>query len=270
MAEVTITQFTDPACTWCWGSEPVMRRIKEVYAGEVEMEFVMGGLVEDFDSFADPANGIEEPGQVASHWRKAAETHRMPVDPSIWREDPPRSTYPANRAYRAAELQGQEKADRFLRRMREAVCAEAENIEREEVLGRLAEGCGLDRERLVDDMDSRTVEELFREDLELAEKKDVSGFPTFWISSGEEEVWLRGFNRFETFREAIEKVSDVEPGENPEVTDFIERYGKVATAEVFEVSDLDEAETLQKLRSLEREGRVRSLKTGNDYFWISE
>ncbi|WP_194165829.1 DsbA family protein [Shewanella sp. YLB-07] len=56
---VEIICFTDPYCTWCWGSEPILRKIQEVYAGQVKISYIMGGLVEDIGNFSDPANGIE-------------------------------------------------------------------------------------------------------------------------------------------------------------------------------------------------------------------
>ena len=32
-ANPTLTQFTDPMCTWCWGSEPVMRHRPRGFRG---------------------------------------------------------------------------------------------------------------------------------------------------------------------------------------------------------------------------------------------
>lgn len=49
-----IVSFTDPYCTWCWGSEPILRKIQEVYRTQVSIRFVMGGLVEDMRNFSDP------------------------------------------------------------------------------------------------------------------------------------------------------------------------------------------------------------------------
>jgi protein-disulfide isomerase-like protein with CxxC motif len=75
--------YSDPYCTWCWGSEPVLRKIQEVYGDQVRLVYRMGGLVEDTAKFRDPLNRIGGPGmhkQVADHWRQAATRHGMPVD----------------------------------------------------------------------------------------------------------------------------------------------------------------------------------------------
>jgi hypothetical protein len=55
---IEITSYTDPYCTWCWGSEPILRKIQEVYGEQVHLRFVMGGLVEDMRQFSGPGAGI--------------------------------------------------------------------------------------------------------------------------------------------------------------------------------------------------------------------
>ena len=55
---IEIVSYTDPYCTWCWGSEPILRKIQEVYGEQVRLRFVMGGLVEDMQKFSDPGAGI--------------------------------------------------------------------------------------------------------------------------------------------------------------------------------------------------------------------
>jgi len=46
-SQIEIVEFTDPYCTWCWGSEPVLRHAQEAYGDQLRVRFVMGGLVED-------------------------------------------------------------------------------------------------------------------------------------------------------------------------------------------------------------------------------
>jgi len=55
---IEIVCFTDPYCTWCWGSEPILGKIEETYGRQVKIFYKMGGLVEDITVFSDPANGI--------------------------------------------------------------------------------------------------------------------------------------------------------------------------------------------------------------------
>jgi len=46
-AVVEIIEYTDPYCTWCWGSEPVLRKLEYVYGGQLVVGYRMGGLVRD-------------------------------------------------------------------------------------------------------------------------------------------------------------------------------------------------------------------------------
>jgi predicted DsbA family dithiol-disulfide isomerase len=42
---VEILEFTDPACTWCWGSEPILRKLETLYEGNMEVNFIMGAFL---------------------------------------------------------------------------------------------------------------------------------------------------------------------------------------------------------------------------------
>ena len=55
---VEMLAFTDPVCTWCWGSKPVVRKLETWYGEHVRIRYVMGGLVKDIRDFYDRANDI--------------------------------------------------------------------------------------------------------------------------------------------------------------------------------------------------------------------
>ena len=50
MDKITIYQFTDPTCIWCWGNEPTLRALDYLYGNKIDIEFIMGGLVEDINT----------------------------------------------------------------------------------------------------------------------------------------------------------------------------------------------------------------------------
>jgi len=266
--EVEIVYFTDPWCTWCWGSEPILRRIMEEYGGQVRISYVMGGLVEDIDSFYDPVNRISTVEQVAPHWLEASARHGMPVDVGIFYEDPPSSTYPANIAYHAAKLQDPAIADKFLRRMREAAATERRNLGRMEVLVELAGEMGLDRERFALDMEGE-AKERFEEDLRYSRGLGVTGFPTFLLRNRRgDKLWLHGYQGFEIFERAFERLAPGLRRKKPEgILDFVRKYGRAATREVAEVFGLSMEEAQRKLEGLEKTGRLRRIRLGNGSFW---
>lgn len=268
MSRVVVTQFTDPFSIWCWGAEPVRRRLAEVYREQVRFEYVMGGLAEDYDDFRDPAGDADRREEVAHHWQAAAHRHEMPVDVSLWREDPPSSSYPANVAYLAARSQGRELAHGYLRRMREAVATEARNIEHEEVLVDLAAEVGLDAERLRADLDSGWARQAFGANLQRTREHGVTAFPTFLVDAAADRELLRGYRPLATFEKLFARLDlDLRAHDPRPVHTFVQHYGRVATREVAEVRELSTEEAEAELRELEAAGDVRAVEAGRGYLW---
>jgi len=258
-SQIEITEFTDPYCTWCWGSEPVLRHALEAYGDQISLRFVMGGLVEDRTTFYDPANGIggeQWEQQIATHWLEASRRHGMPVDMARYeRVLGMPSTYPANIAYEAAKLQDLNLADRYLRRLREAAAIEGLAIHEPEVLADLAAEMRLDRERFKRDFSGPAVD-AFAADRAICAKYGVHGFPAFLVRIGEREQLLPGYRGFAQFTGLIDLLAGGPvPRQRPAFRDevvlgFVNKYGSAATrevAEVFEVADDAADEALQRL-----------------------
>jgi len=276
-----VTQFTDPYCTWCWGSEPVMRHIEESYGNQLRIGFVMGGLVKDATQFSDPLNHIGGPEmaeQVARHWEEASQRHGMPVDARVWidMKDEFRSTWPANIAFKAAEMQDREKANRYLRRLREATAAEHQFIHRREVQSVLAQEVGLDHERLIRDIDSGAADAAFERDLAECREREVTGFPSFRIHKRDgEEIIFFGFQPYPRFVELFERLAASElqareiTADDASILAFVRKYGKVAPREVAEVFSLKMSETRERLDWLASAGKLGKQIAGNGWFFLA-
>jgi len=262
MVRVRVTEFTDPYCTWCWGAEPLVRRLRETYRDQLAVDYVMGGLAEEFERFSDPVGGAEA-GEVAPHWQAAAQQHGMPVDVSLWRDDPPSSSYPACVAYEAATFQGRERAHAFLRRMREAGLAGGENLEREGTLVDLAAAVGLDAERFRADLDGDRARAAFEADLAAAEEHDACSLPTFLVEVGETAELLRGYRPFPAFDKLFtEAGAGLVAHEPREVADLVEAYGRVAPREVAEMRGVSGDTARARLAALVDAGDVRRVDAG--------
>lgn len=275
-----LVEYTDPYCTWCWGSEPILRKINEVYGGQVKIDYKMGGLVENIDTFFDPSNqigGRDWYKQVTRHWLEASGRHGMPVDEQVFYDlkDEAFSTYPASIAVKAAEFQDRKVAKLFLRRLREAASAERVLIHRLEVQAELAEEVGLDRDRLLGDIESGRAERAFKRDVEEARGKGITGFPTYVNRNkvGEERL-IYGYHGFEAFEEAFRQLvkdplipAEIEPSQD-NILSFIRRYGKVAPREVAEVFDLPMPSVDESLRQLVENGKIVEKKVGNGAFYL--
>jgi len=276
---IEIIEFTDPVCTWCWGSEPVLRKLETRFGEQVKISYIMGGLVQDITSFYDSYNDIGgDPDRsnknIAKHWVDASERHGMPVRSEgfkLFSKEHP-STYPQNIAYKAAQMQDQALANKFLRRIREASAAEARQTNTTEVLLELASEAGLDIARFLDDFTHGAAQKAFEQDLALTAKYGARGFPSFLLKYGEKEMLVRGYKRYEEFKALIGHLSGGEIQERPVSADegsimaFITRYGSVAPIEVQMTFDLGDDELKIVLDSLLNKHLIQKREAGDGYF----
>jgi len=267
---LTITQFTDPMCTWCWGSEPIIRRLRTVFGDQIEFRYVMGGLVEDFDNFYDAANDIAEPNDVGPHWEEASRHHGMPVDTQIFETDPAQSTYPASKAFTAARQQDTELAHRYLRRIREAYATQVRNVNHREEQVKIAESVGLNLDEFTTALDNGTAQAAFEQDLSRTRQAGVRAFPTYHIEGPAGEKQLSGFQSFEELAAVLKTVDPtLEQSSAPPVPQFIAEYEPVATQEVAEVYEFAHGKAQQVLGSFVDDESVRREARGNGFFWYS-
>src|SRR6266496_3894995 len=105
---VRLTYYTDLACPWSWAAEPALRRLQMEFGDEARITYVMAGM----------ARELGDPLQLLDSALEACAWSGMPVDPRIWRERPPSSTYPACQAVKAAAEQRLDGP--YLRALREA------------------------------------------------------------------------------------------------------------------------------------------------------
>ena len=114
MADVCITEFTDPGCPWAWSAEPFRWRLAWLYGDRLEWRVRMVGLSESPEDYLE--KGFT-PERMAASFADIASDHKMPIAT----HERPRmaATLPACRAIVAArEHEGEAAARRLLRRLR--------------------------------------------------------------------------------------------------------------------------------------------------------
>jgi len=260
VATVHVSYYTDPACPWSWSIEPALRRLEMEFGAQVEFTYVMGGLAREFGA----------PLAQVAEWLDAAEAGGMPVDPRLWIESPPASSYPACLAVKAAGEQGREVAGRYLRRLREGIAYGRRRLDRADALLAEARGLvGLDLQRFEIDLQSNWMAELFAADLDRAGAVDAahhaSGTGRVRLPSlefrGEDSAvhGVYGPASYEALREAVEAAGGNRAGDPPpDVEAALRRFGTLATAEVAAVCDLPGPRAAAELWRLAGEWRVRA------------
>lgn len=195
--------FTDPICSSCWAIEPQLRKLKLHYAHILDIEYRMGGLL---PNWTYNSGGISKPSDVAGHWDEVSIYYDMPIDGDIWLEDPLPSSYPPSIAFKAAQIQDEEKAILFLRELREMVFMQKKNITKWEHLELAGQKVGLNIIKLKTDFEGQ-AKALFDEDLAFAKQNGVRGFPTiFFINKEGQKELVYGSKPYSVYENTILKL----------------------------------------------------------------
>lgn len=251
---VRLRCFTDPACPASWGSEPALRRLIVEFGDEVEITYVMGGL----------ARELEPPHERrVRDWLDLADRSGMPVDPRLWFEGPIGSTYPACMAVKAAAEQGSEAEARYLRALREGLMCFRRKLDGTEALVEEARGAGLDVQRFRVDLGSHAIVEAFGADLE-ATRGGAFELPSFELGG----VVVSGAAGYDALRAAALDAGAPPPGAEPlDLPAALERFGRLATAEVEAVCGLPGPRAAAELWRLAAEWQVRPVRVLTGTLW---
>ena len=266
---VKIIYFTDPICSSCWGIEPQWRKLKLEYGHSIEIEYRMGGLLPDWSY---NSGGISKPSDVAHHWDEVSQFYDMPIDGDVWLEDPLDSSYPPSIAFKAAQLQDQDKAIRFLREIREMVFLKKINIAKWENLLSAAHTIGLDLQQFERDYNGE-AKALFAQDLELGAQLGVRGFPTmFFVDSEGNKEKVYGTKPYADYENALHKQLPVVKKEqfDKDWKDLFSKYSTLTSREFSELSQTDRQQSDGFLQGLADAGHLTRLVTKNGALWISK
>jgi predicted DsbA family dithiol-disulfide isomerase len=263
---VMIIYYTDPICSACWGIEPQLRKLRLEYGNIIHLDVRMGGLLRDWNY---NVGGIGKPSDVAHHWDEASTYYGMPIDGDVWLEDPLPSSYPPSIAFKAAQLQDQEKALVFLREIRESVFLHKKNITRWEHIEAAAKYAGLDIIKMKSDCDG-TAAKAFYDDLKSAQESGISGFPTlvFADTSGNSQRIL-GSNPYESFEKTVLSMypNAVKIKYDTTWRSLFSEYHSLTAKEFSELSGMTITDSERHLRELAEKKELAEHLTKNGSIW---
>lgn len=263
---VKVIYYTDPICSSCWGIEPQLRKLKLEYGNSIEIEYRMGGLLPDWSY---NSGGISKPSDVAHHWDEVSVYYDMPIDGDVWLEDPLNSSYPPSIAFKAAQMQDNEKAILFLREIREMVYLQKKNIAKWEHLEAAAKKVGLNVSQLKADFEGK-AKELFQEDLKLGKELGVRGFPTmFFVDEKGNKEFVYGSKPYSFYEVAVLKLapSASKREYNKTWENLFSTYQTLTAKEFAELSGTGRNESEQLLNELTAKGSLIKVVTKNGSLW---
>ncbi|WP_177177166.1 ClpXP adapter SpxH family protein [Flavobacterium urocaniciphilum] len=264
---VKIIYFTDPICSSCWGIEPQLRKLKLEYGSEIEIEYRMGGLLPDWSY---NSGGISKPSDVAHHWDEVSLYYDMPIDGDVWLEDPLHSSYPPSIAFKAAQMQDQEKAILFLREIREMVFLNKKNITKWEHIEAAGKKVGLDIVKLKSDFEG-DAKILFEQDLKLGRELGVRGFPTmFFTNTKGQNEYVYGSKPYTTFESALLKLYPKASKTNYDKSwnNVFSKYHSLTANEFSELTNIPRNQSEKFLNDLISDDKLEKFTTKNGAIWI--
>jgi 2-polyprenyl-6-methoxyphenol hydroxylase-like FAD-dependent oxidoreductase/predicted DsbA family dithiol-disulfide isomerase len=198
--KISVQYFTDPICSTCWIIQPALKRMSLEYGPYFEIKYYMGGLLPSWDTCEGK---IRSPTDAARLWNDVNETYHMPIDGDIWLEDPLSSSFPPSIAVKAAQLQDEQIAILYLRRIREMLFLEKTNIMRWKHLEAAAAEVGLNLPAFTKAYEGK-ARIAFQHDLQLARELGVRSFPHLIFSNAAgQTVRLKGHLYYEDLEKAI-------------------------------------------------------------------
>jgi putative protein-disulfide isomerase len=228
-----------------------MRRLQTEFGAEVQITYVMGGLARQYEGDQSP---------TIRDWLDASSDSGMPVDPRAWNTPSAiGSTFPACLAFKAAEEQGAESAERYLRALREGIMCRRRKLDGAAALVDEARGAGVDAQRFRIDLDSNAIVEAFGADLEDTRERSIEALPLLLFSGDEgAEQRCEAGDGYEAWRRAaIACGAKPAEGPSPTVEEALRRFGSLAAVEVAAVCDLPGPRAQAELWRLAVEWRVR-------------
>lgn len=264
---IKLLYFTDPICSSCWGIDPQLRKLKKEYGHYFTLEYRMGGLLKSWDSYG--GSDVNGPVSVAAHWDEAGKQYNMPIDGSVWLEDPLSSSYPPSIAFKAAEIQDKNKALLFLRRIKEMVFIGKKNITKWEFLKQAALETGLNLEKFEKDYNGQAID-LFNKDLAMARDWGVRGFPTiYFLDEDDNQLKVYGSKPYEVYEQTLLKLVNGPVVKNVP-NDSLDIFNQFSTSTLQEYAlyyNLTLTDALAELDKLEAEKYIEKSTSRAGQIW---
>jgi predicted DsbA family dithiol-disulfide isomerase len=160
---VEVVEYSDPWCSWAWGTEPKLRRLQWRYGDRLDWRTAMGDLVVDQLDARPDWDAARAGPKMATYWSAVFDHTAMPWPVHLRRA--PRRSAIAGQAVKAAQQQSDTAAAALLRAIRESCFVYWEPADSLELVVDLATQIdGLDATRLTADFDSDVVRKAFAAD----------------------------------------------------------------------------------------------------------
>jgi predicted DsbA family dithiol-disulfide isomerase len=162
MADLHVTEFTDPGCPWAWSAEPLRRKLLWQLGDAIAWSRRMVVLASDPQEYVD--KGFT-PDKLSAAFVSIGRQHGMPMDSSL--RERMAATEPACRAVVAARVHDPASEDPLLRALRVRHFA-GEPLDEDATVRNAADDAGVDPDALAGWMAAPETDALLAEDMHAA------------------------------------------------------------------------------------------------------
>jgi 2-polyprenyl-6-methoxyphenol hydroxylase-like FAD-dependent oxidoreductase/predicted DsbA family dithiol-disulfide isomerase len=266
--KVNLLYFTDPICSTCWIMQPQIRKLSLEYSDYLEIDYCMGGLLPSWENYSGTT--IKNKDDAYKYWQNLSIDFAIPINPDVWKKDPLLSSFPPSIAFKAAQIQDNEKAILFLRRLSEQLFVKGNNISNYEVMLEEALKAGLDVARFKRDLNDK-AKLLFEEDLKLAEELYVKSMPTFIFTDRfDNSAILKGVQSYQAFeRVMLSFVPEIVKKQKHSFNDVFQKFKSLTAIEYAFIMDIGLDEAVKVLEKSCKKGIIEEKKFFDDkIIWV--
>ncbi|GAA0455104.1 ClpXP adapter SpxH family protein [Alkalibacillus silvisoli] len=264
---VEIYLFVDPLCSECWSFEPYIKKLAIEYGCYFRLRTVVTGKSTEMN-----ISSLKRAEQQQGSYHKLSKRTGMNCEDDSPQSKLVSSPILTSLSIKAAELQGQRLGMKYLRRLREYLFLDKQNISDENVLLEVAEKVNLDVEEFQKDLHSKTAKKALKCDIHLAKEMEVEQTPTIVLFNrvaDQDGIKVSGLYDYDTYVKALFEMMNRKPRPSvkPELIDFLSHFKFVASKEVSVVFDWSEEKTEKELKKLQLAQTVERIPVKYGTFW---
>jgi putative protein-disulfide isomerase len=197
-----IVAILDPMCSWCWGFEPVLQKLRYELSDEVEFSLILGGLRNSGEQVWDDVFKT----YLSRHWMSVEEKTAQEfslglLDKEIFDYD----TEPACRAVVTMRTLDKTKQFSFLTALQEAFYLNGEDITQPDVIADIARAEGVDRSEFIALFVSDEMKEKTKADVYKARSMGANVFPSIVLIDEEGHLCvIKGYKSYEEVKRLLD------------------------------------------------------------------
>lgn len=250
--------FTDVLDPFLWGIFPIIRKFERKYKN-FSYEFVMGGLIGDYEEFLPQnfreKNSIKLGNKILYDMYRATSTitnmKGFSSPPELFTEDY-KSSYPLDKYFLSVKEIDEDKSKAYMRKILEEAIIFEKNIFELETQKEIVKDFGLDLEEFL--FNYENSQDIFLQNRMETFDYRIKKFPGFLITENNRVLQnIMDFSRVEEFLlENLDLVERENLDEREKIIDYINSYDLVLKDEIKIVFGED-----NKLEELIKEGRIK-------------